>query len=300
MRTKGRLLLTVALVVAPSVASATEWLAGPSRAIPVSDSVSPDAPVVSYAYGPRARATAGGDLAFVEVAGHGSDFRFGGSVLLAFENARSTRVFPEQTLRSVLELGGAWAFPDDADPRSKSLGTLELGAVVGIRSAQRLGRFVLTDPVHATDVPSGAGGSYLGVELAARTLRRAPLVLTSRLGARFFTNLFPDAVGQAEASDVVADALREGVEFMDYLELDARWVQSALAQPLVGLYTDAIFPHDDSAHKRWLGRALLGVAFPGRVFELTPFVDGELGHGQGLLVNRTEARFGLGVRLDAR
>jgi hypothetical protein len=281
-------------------AGAADWLPGRSRAVTYEDSAAPSVPVASYAYGPRARATLGGDVAFVALRNRRMDFRLGGSALFAFENARGARIVPDQTFESIVELGAAWAFPGAADPLSRTLGTLELAVTLGNRSAHRVSYFELGDRIHTTDVPFGAGGSYLGVELAARSFARAPLVLTPRLGLRLFTNLFPDLVGQRVASDVVADALREGAEFMGFLELDARWVQNPRAQPLLGLYTDAILPHDDSAHQRWLGRFLLGVAFPGSALELTPFVDGELGHGQGLLVNRTEARLGAGVRLDAR
>ena len=300
MKSLPALFVATALLSTASSAAAAEWLPGRSRAVTHEDSADPSAPVVSYAYGPRARATLGGDLAFVAFRDRRKDLRLGGSALLAFENARSTRVVPDQTFTSAVELGAAWAFPGATHPLSRTLGTLELAVTLGNRAAHRLSYFELGDRIHTTDVPFGAGGSYLGLELAARSLAHAPLVLTPRLGFRLFTNLFPDLVGQRVASDVVADGLREGAEFMDFLELDARWVQSPRVQPLLGLYTDAIFPHDDSAHRRWLGRFLLGVALPGTAFELTPFVDGELGHGQGLLVNRTEARLGAGVRLDAR
>ncbi len=300
MKTLAALFTAASLLAAASSAVAADWLPGRSRAVTYEDSADPSAPVVSYAYGPRARATLGGDLAFVSLPGRRMDLRLGGSALVAFENARGARVVPEQTLESVVALGAAWAFPGAANPLSRTLGTLELAVTLGNRSAHRVSAFELGDRIHTTDVPFGAGGSYLGVELAARSLARSPLVLTPRLGFRLFTNLFPDLVGQRVASDVVADELREGAEFMDFLELDMRWIQNPRVQPLFGLYTDAIFPHDDSAHRRWLGRFLLGVAFPGTAFELTPFVDGELGHGQGLLVNRSEARLGAGVRLDAR
>jgi hypothetical protein len=66
------------------------------------------------------------------------------------------------------------------------------------------------------------------------------------------------------------------------------------------LYLDAIAPHDDSAKTLVLARLLLGVALPGERCELTPFTAIEAGHGAGILVNRTELRWSVGVRLYAR
>jgi hypothetical protein len=75
---------------------------------------------------------------------------------------------------------------------------------------------------------------------------------------------------------------------------------SSWAEPLARLYWDVLAPHDDTAKTLALARLLVGVALPGRSLELTPFTAFEAGHGEGILVNRTELRWSGGVRLYAR
>src|SRR4051812_13315972 len=81
-----------------------EWLPGPSRAISVADSASPDAPVTSYAYGPRAQASLGGDVALFRVLARTYTFRLGGSALLAFDDAERHAALPGETVRDAFEL----------------------------------------------------------------------------------------------------------------------------------------------------------------------------------------------------
>ena len=293
-------LVTVALGVSLTRPLHAEWLPGPSRALSFADSASPDAPVTSYAYGPRARASLGGDWALVGKNGRASDVRLGGSALVVIEDAEHRAVFPSQTLRTVLELSLAWAFPGHGAGARASTRTFELGLVLGRTSSEPLAGYVLSDRHHADDVPFGAGGSYLGADGAFRARCLPKLTLTSRLGLRLFMNALPDLVGQREASDIIADFAHEGAEAASRFELALRWAPSDAAQPLLALYADSIVAHDDSAKPLWLGRALLGVALAGRAYELTPFVDVEAGHGQGVLVNRTELRWGGGLRLHVR
>jgi hypothetical protein len=277
-----------------------EWLPGPSRALSLADSASPDAPVTGYAYGPRAQVSLGGDWALLGARGRGSDVRLGGTALLVFEDAERRSLVPTQTLRTVFELSAAWAFPGHAAGARASTRTFELALVLGRTAGESLAGYVLSDRHHADDVPFGAGGTYLGADAAFRAPLLPALTVTSRLCLRLFTNAFPDLVGQPEASDLVADSGHEGAEVASHFELALRWAASAGARPLLALYADSILPHDDSAKVLWLGRALLGVALPGRAFELTPFLGVEAGHGQGVLVNRTELRLGSGLRLNAR
>jgi hypothetical protein len=275
-----------------------EWLPGPSRAISVSDSASPDAPVTGYAFGPRARMSLGSDFALVLWRGRAADLRIGASALAAFDDADYGRAFPEQLFRTAFNLGAAWAIPGSMTRREEG-GLLELGAMLGIDASKAMGGYLLQDRYHADDVPFGAGGGYLAIDATFRATLPRRLVFTSRLGLRAYTNAFPDALGQTEASDSVADFAREGSELRASFELGLRYRASDHVEPLLRLYADNIIPHDDSAKMLWLGRILFGLAHPGRYLELTPFVDLEAGHGQGLLVNRTELRFGGGIRVNA-
>jgi hypothetical protein len=279
-------------------ARAAEWLPGASRAISISDSASPDAPVTGYAFGPRARASIGSDFAFLLLRGGTSDLRLGASAFAAFDDAEYGGVFPAQLFRTSFNLGAAWALPGTMTSPTQGR-VLELGVVLGIDAAKALGGYLLPDRHHADDVPFGAGGGYLGLDAAFRAPLPHRLVFTSRLGLRAYTNAFPDALGQTEGSDAVADLAREGSELRTSFELGLRYRASEYVEPLLLLHADNIIPHDDSAKMLWLGRALFGLAHPGRYLELTPFLDLEAGHGQGLLVNRTELRFGAGLRVNA-
>jgi hypothetical protein len=277
-----------------------EWLSGPSRAISYADSASPDAPVTSYAYGPRSQATLGGDLAFYRRVHRQSGFRLGGSALLAFEDAARHQPLPGETLRSAFELSLGWSWTDFA---ARALGPhreLEWTLALGRHSALPMSDFALPDRYHADDVPFGAGGGYLGTDIALRSPFAGRGSAFIRLGARAYTNLAPDLVGAHEASDVVADSLHEGAEFQSSLELGVRYAALPRLEPLLRLYFDVIAPHDDQAKVLALARLLVGAALPGQSWELTPFTAVEAGRGEGVAVNRTELRWSAGVRLYAR
>ncbi len=292
--------LAALVTLLPASIAHAEWLSGPSRAISIADSASPDAPVSSYAFGPRAAASVGGDLALLTLHGRTAALRLGGSALVAFEDADRRVVLPGETLRTSFELSSAWAFTDFA---ASSLGLgkdLELTLALGRHSALPMTDFTLGDTFHSDDVPFGAGGYYLGLDGAFSAPLGCRFVEFSRLGFRLYTNGFPDLFGAHEASDTVADSLHEGAEYQAWFEVGLRFHATDWGEPLARLYLDLIEPHDDSAKTLALARLLLGVALPGRSFELTPFTAFEAGHGEGILVNRTELRSREGVRLYAR
>jgi hypothetical protein len=293
-------LLSVSCALLSSQPAKAEWLSGPSRAISCADSASPDAPVTSYAYGPRAAASLGGDLAFYRRAQQNSGFRLGGSALLAVEDATRHALSPGETLRSAFELSLAWSWTDFA---ARALGPhreLEWTIALGRHSALPISDFTLGDRYHADDVPFGAGGGYLATDVALR----APFAERGsgffRLGARAYTNLAPDLVGAHEASDFIADSLHEGAKYQTFLELGLRYAASPRLEPVLRLYFDLIAPHDDQAKVLALARLLVGAALPAHSWELTPFTALEAGRGEGIAVNRTELRWSGGVRLYAR
>lgn len=291
--------LALALCGAPSAADA-DWLTLGSRALSRGDSADPDAPVVAYGYGPRARASLGGDVALFTTGRSGREFRLGAAGLFAVEDAESKDASPNEVGRSLLALSATWAYADVLPSLLPVDSLVELGLELGGRSSFAFDQFTLADPYHPDDVPFGAGGNYLGLDAGLRAPLSRHLVGVSRLTLRAYTNAFPAMFGQTEASDHVASALEEGAELSVALELGARFLLTSRAQPVLHLYADVIEPHDDSAKTLWLVRGLAGVAIPGGDFELEPFVDMEAGHGQGLLVNRTELRLGIGARLYAR
>ncbi|HET9931663.1 MAG TPA: hypothetical protein VFQ35_13275 [Polyangiaceae bacterium] len=247
--------------------------------------------MTSYAWGPRARASLGADFTLLRL----SHSRLGTRALLAFEDADEKRFFPADVGRAAIEIGFAWPLAALSKRRA-----LELGVSIGRETAFSLEGFVLRDRFHSDDVPFGAGGWYSKGDVAFRSAVGSDWLVSTRVGLHLYTNLFPALVGARDASDVVADHLREGAELKTTFELGVRYMKSACYQPLARVYLDSIAPHDDSAHPLWLGRLLLAVALPREALEFQPFFDAEAGHGSGLLVNRNQLRFGAGVRLHAK
>lgn len=297
MKASAWLLLGVSCCWSASVRA--EWLTLGSRVISRGDSADPDAPVTGYAYGPRARASLGLDLAILNTPRRDRAFRLGLVGLVTLEDAEHHRVFPSQTGRSFVALSTSLAYREPFSwlPTGHEL---ELGLELGHRGAFSLDQFVMRDAYRTNDVPFGAGGNYLGLDGALRFPFGAHWQTTSRLRLRSYFNALPDAVGQTEASDYLASTLEEGAELSAGLELGVRYQLASQLEPVLRLYADVVEPHDDSAKTLWLTRALFGLALPGADFELEPYADVEAGRGQGLLVNRTELRIGGGIRLYAR
>jgi len=296
MSRAGRFLvggLSTTLLCAFGVPAQADWLAGPSRAISIADSASPNAPVTGHEYGPRAKASLGGDLALYAVRTLPSSFRFGGSALLAFEDADNHALFPSQTMRSDVELSAAWA---GASLRSAS----ELALTLGRQSASTVADFVLRDRYHSNDIPFGGGGYFLGGDATLAWRVGSRLELRVRAGLRLYTNAFPDLVRARVASDAVADALHEGAECAFWGDFGLRFHALPRLDPLARLYFDFVSPHDDSAASANRWRLLIGAAIIGDDFELTPFTALEVGNGQGVLINREELRWSVGTRLYAR
>lgn len=289
------LLVLVLALGTPKLASA-EGLppVGPSRALSPGRSIARDAPVGELAYGPRGRAQLGAELGLYEHPGP-TTFRLGSEAFLGVEEVASSA--PGSVGRGGFEVTAAFARAPRWLPAP---GVLELTAGLGRRSAFRVNAFEPPGPYRPEDVPFGGGGWFLGLDAALRQHPGAGVELESRLGLSLYTNAFVDAVGQHAAASVVADSLREGAAYVLDGELVVRLPRPRRAIPTLGVAFDALRPHDDSASPRVLVRTLLGATLAGRGAELLPFIDAEIGHGQGLLVNRTEARLGTGVRFHVR
>jgi len=287
-------------VARPGRAEAAEWLQLGSRALPRGAWADPDAPATGIAYGPRGSSRAGADVALVTWRSDERTRRLGLSAVVGFDNAVTRSPLAGELGRTAVELAIASSFDGWAARHLGARGVLELGLAVGRRSAFSTERYLLGDAPRADDVPFGAGGSYLGLDAAARTGLRAAWDLGVRLALRAYLNAFPDLVGSREASDVVADSLHEGAEWQGSVEarVDRRF--GARARGYLSLYAEAIAPHDDSAKGLWLGRLEAGVALTSNALEVAFFVAGEAGHGPSLLVNQTELRLLGGVKIYAR
>ncbi len=281
-----RRVLVFALCVSSSAAAETRYFVSEGRAIPTTSSASRDAPVVEYAYGPRAYGSLG--LAPGLLASDG--FHLGISGLFAWENDDSSSVLPKGLLfRDVESLSASFDWPE----------TWELTLCLGHEGAHQE-RGASVDPYRTTDIPFGAGGFFVGEELALELWPSSDVRFVSRVGERIFLNAFPLWVGQREASDHVADLLGEGLIHAPFAAIELRYRATPSIQPLASVVGEALVAHDDSARDGVLVRSIVGAAFPGRDWELVPFVSTEAGNGKGLFVNRRELRLSVGVRVAPR
>ena len=299
-------LLAMAL---PRTARALAWFEFGSRALPMGESASPDAPYIGLGYGPRASSRLGADLALLTFQRPCFVFRWGLSAMVAFDNATTRNPVSGELGRSSTELSLAWSFPGMVE--NEQARVVEFAFLVGRRTAFATERYDLVEPRRSDDVPFGAGGNYLGLEGALRQPLRDWLQGTLRLGLRAYLNSLADVVGAREASDGIADYLHEGAEWQTWMEAGLRVWPQGKHQPFATIHAELIGPHDDTAKHLWLARMELGWTFAGapaqpstnnskNPWALAPFAALEAGHGPSLLVNRTELRLAVGVKLYAR
>jgi hypothetical protein len=300
--------LLVATVTALTAAGPRAWaepaarprtgLPRESRAIPDDMSASRDAPVLEYAYGPRAQLSLGHELGLLATRRDVS-LHLALSALGAFENAESHSPLPDELARLLTRL----TFTVSLDRWSRAAlgdaGALELGLGLGLERAREL-RSAESDrtvpDAQPGDIPFGGGGAWLGFDGAVRASPAPGWLLSIRLLERVFWNAWPLMVGARAESDAVASALGDGLAHAPSIDATLRWLATPGLQPLASVFAEGLFPHDRSADASYVARALLGVGLPGELGEVIPFLSVDIGSGKGLLVNRHELRLSLGVR----
>lgn len=295
--------LTVALCgAAPGVAHAdVTWLPGPDRAIPRTTSASRDAPVLEYAFGPRAQASLGGEPGLVAVVRDDYAFRLGLYGMVALENATSTRAFPPGELwRGLAGVSFAWELPGLARRWLVPGSTLELGLVVGHESDHATSASSSSlPPPGPLAIPFGAGGDFLAPDVAVRLPAGRGVTIDLRLQDRIYFNELPLLVGARVLSDTIADDLHEGLVNAPSADLVVRWKALPWLEPQLALFGEHLFAHDAFVPDGQFFRAVLGGVLPGRVGELEPFVSFDGGNGKGLLVQERALRLSVGVRYAA-
>lgn len=288
----------VAFVLAEP-AHAAEWLQLGGRALPQGESAAPDAPALGLGYGPRAKSRLGIDLGIVTWRGETRTRRLGLSALVAFDNSISESPLAGELGSTALELSIAWSLDAWALRRLGPRGVFELAAVLGRRTAFATERTILVDPFRTDDVPFGAGGTYLGGEAQARVGLGAAWDGTLRFGLHAYLNGIANLFGQREVSNTIADFLHEGAAWQTSLEVGLERHLGETVGLRASAFAETIGAHDDTGKQLWLARLELGPTFASRAFVLSPFVDLDAGHGPSLLVNRTELRATVGVKLYA-
>ncbi|MBV9946795.1 MAG: hypothetical protein JOZ69_08110 [Myxococcales bacterium] len=271
------------------------WLPGPARAVPRSTSASRDTPVFEYAYGPTAQGSIGAEPGILAVRGAAVTWRVGLYAMVCLENGSYGDIFPPAELwRGLLGASVAWELPGVARAWLTPGSDLELSLVIGHESDHASSRAALAAPGPLA-IPFGGGGNFLAPEIAVRLPAGPALTFTIRLEDRIYFNEVPLLVGAHVASDVVADALHEGVTNAPSADLELRWRATSWAAPQLALYAQHLFPHDPVPGGEFL-RVMAGVAFPGRVGEIEPFVSFDGGNGKGLLVEERALRLSVGFR----
>ncbi|MEZ4223204.1 MAG: hypothetical protein R3B13_19830 [Polyangiaceae bacterium] len=269
----------------------TLWLPAESVFVDRSASAHRDLPVFEYSYGPRARAVLGAPLRVLESRGESSSWGLGLAASVALANADAAAVGPRELWRDYEELDVSW------QPLIEGLQQrLDVNLGVGHFGAQRSAGVSLEAP-RPDDIPFGGGGYFLSLGVTLH--QTGDWAWYARASHRAFTNGIIEAVSK-EASDAATSVLAEGLAHAPSLEGSLRYRGLGLMQPVVSGSADWLVPADDSARSGWVLRALTGLAFAGQRGELLPFVAGDVGNGEGMLINRREARLLVGVRYALR
>jgi hypothetical protein len=278
-------------------ADGTTWLPGPARAIPSTTSASRDAPVIEYAYGPRAQASIGAAPGLLEWHQGAVVHRVGFYAMAGLENATSGRFFPPNELwRGLLGASFALELPSLARAWLVPGSDLEVALVVGHESdhATSSSTASLAAP-GPRDIPFGGGGNFVAPDVAVRLPVGRTMTLTLRLEDRIYFNELALVAGRS-ASDAVAGDLHEGLANAPGADLVVRWAPVPWAQPQLAVFAEHLFAHDAFVDDGGFFRAMAGVVLPGRAGEVEPFGSFDAGNGKGLLVSRRELRLSVGVR----
>jgi hypothetical protein len=279
-------------------APSTTWLPGADRAIPRTTSASRDTPVLEYAYGPRAQASIGLEPGIVETRGESWALRAGLYAMTALENGTSSRLFPPSELwRGLVGASVALELPETAHAWFGSTSAFEIGLIVGHESDHATSGSTSTlPPAGPLALPYGGGGDFISPDVALRLSAARDLTLTLRLADRIYFNELPLLFGARGASDTIAANLHEGVANATTADLILGWRASPSVEPRLALFGEHLFSREGSILDGQLFRVVAGVALPGRVGELEPFVSVDGGNGKGVLVDEREVRVSVGVR----
>jgi hypothetical protein len=293
------------LIVLMSVSFASEaraeFLPGEARAISLQTSASRDAPVLEIADGPTPQLSLGGELGLWRRRGQLWDLHVSATALAAFESGETQDGFPNSLLVVVdgellrVLFGVTASFARPAPNWLGGRGTLELSIGFGREQAYALDGYPLPVLTRPDGIPFGGGGTFVDPTVAWR-FAFGNFEFTFRLADRIHLPGFIQLFGQTEAADLFADATNDALSHQPMLDATVRWRLAELWQPLLSAHEDVLVPLDASARDGSFTRVIAGVACRGELGELLPFVSGDIGNGQGWLINQHEARLSFGVR----
>jgi hypothetical protein len=281
------LVLAWALSSHPACADAgdTTWMPGNSREIPRNESASRDAPVSGLVFAPRVSAKGAADFGIATIDGGDVVFRPGFFAFFELEHADEglsgplplpgegkgpmlwRGSFGLSLMMSARRLARAWFGPR---------GAIEWGVVAAHESDHVTGASFDDAPL-PTDIPDGGGGDFLSFELAVRAPVAAKVDGWWRVQDRAY---------------VVGPILHA-----PGAEAGLHWHLFRHAEPVVSVFAESLLvDREYGVRDGGFVGLLAGLAAPGAAGELLPYTALDIGNGKGLLINRREAVWSIGVR----
>ncbi|MGC4094515.1 MAG: hypothetical protein QM756_42695 [Polyangiaceae bacterium] len=270
---------------AQEAAPPVEWLS-PAREISRGWSASRDTPAFELAIFPRPIQRAGADLALVTVRRPSFTLRSGFAGFIELTTEAETSGFHS----------GPW--PGGGGPIYWRGSFGFFAALTPVEWGRRLCARCRTEATltyrHESQHYTGSNAGDAGIDMSAR-----PYV-----GDDFILDFgFAESVGEwyfAERA-ILLVFLPERSSYAGGLGVDlhARWLGPRWSQPFLSLYGEYLF--GDDLHGRafpdvYRLRALLGVALPSSMGDVSLFLSGDVGNRYGLEILTREATLGLGLR----
>jgi hypothetical protein len=262
------------------------WLPGSSREIDRSASASRDTPVSGLVFAPRVGAKGAADFAFAKLPFAGVSLRPGIDAFFEIEHAdpglKGSLPLPGQGNGPMLWRGMyrfSLALSADALARAwlGARGAIEIAITAGHESDHVTGAS-FDDAPHSGDIEAGGGRNFIVYDVAMRAPIAPRLDLWSRIEDRaYWAGPILHAPG---------------------LEGGLRWHLRPHFEPVVSAFGEALLVNHDlnAARDSYFASLLAGVALPGALGELLPFTSLDAGSNKGLLINRHEVRWTIGVR----
>jgi hypothetical protein len=260
-------------------------LPGPARAISRTTSASRDTPVFEAAYGPKAQTSVGLEFGTLRLYDRDLSLQLGFHGMIALEDVTpgaATPFIASQLWRGVYGSSLALSSRSLAERWFGRRGAVELTVMYGHESDHADADFRDAHPEYSATpprglIPRGGGGDYLRTDYAVQIPLGARGELVLRVQDRLF---FSGPLLHAPGADVI---LR--VHVLPQLV------------PTLALFGERLFVAPESGAPDGLfGRAMLGLAFPGIIGAIMPFVSFDGGNGKGYLVNRVESHVSAGFR----
>jgi hypothetical protein len=262
------------------------WMPGNGREVSRTSSASRDAPASALVFAPRVAAKGAVDFAFAKIDLGGLALRPGADGFFELEHADTgvggSLPVPGQGRGPMLwrghyQLSLALSAERLARAWLGARGAIEIAAAAGHESDHITGAS-FDDAPKRGDILYGGGGDFLVYDFAMRAPLGARVDLWSRLANRAY--------------------VRGPILHAPGIDAGVRWHALPHLEPLVSAFGEALLVDHNAngANDGWFVALLAGAALAGKLGELLPYTAVDAGNGKGLLINRREVRWSIGVR----